>query len=302
MLFSELYGAYYNCVADLLKIAVRRPVTSSDIVRISKAKGFAETALALQRAFREEEYKLIRKDGTTPVTKEPSMPLTTLQKMWLRSVTLDPRFMLFGETIEGLEDVPPLFTSDDYDVYDSYADGDPFTDPSYIENFRRVLDAVRNKKTLEIVSSSGRGRTGRIVFRPDMLEYSEKDDKFRAVGMCADGPRVVNINRIKSIADTDESVTRKPAPYKNDRKVTFTLRDTRNALERVMFHFSHLQKEVKRTGKSTYEVTLCYDKDDETELLIRLLSFGPMIRVTSPDAFIDLMRDRIRKQSVLFEN
>ncbi len=45
-----------------------------------------------------------------------------------------------------------------------------------------------------------------------------------------------------------------------------------------------------------YKVSVTYDKDDETELLIRILSFGPMIRVTGPHDFVNLIKERLRKQ------
>ena len=71
---------------------------------------------------------------------------------------------------------------------------------------------------------------------------------------------------------------------------------TRNALERVLLHFSHLQKETERLDDIHYRVTLCYDKQDETEMVIRVLSFGPMIRVTEPKRFVALLRQRIERQ------
>ncbi len=39
-----------------------------------------------------------------------------------------------------------------------------------------------------------------------------------------------------------------------------------------------------------------YDKDDETEMVIRILSFGPMIKVVQPEHFINLIKERLRKQ------
>ena len=45
-----------------------------------------------------------------------------------------------------------------------------------------------------------------------------------------------------------------------------------------------------------YQIKLWYDKDDETELLIRVLSFGPVLEVVSPDAFINLIKERLSKQ------
>ena len=41
---------------------------------------------------------------------------------------------------------------------------------------------------------------------------------------------------------------------------------------------------------------LFYDESDETEMVIRLLSFGPMIKVIEPLAFKQLIRQRLKKQ------
>lgn len=41
---------------------------------------------------------------------------------------------------------------------------------------------------------------------------------------------------------------------------------------------------------------LFYDESDETEMVIRLLSFGPMIKVIEPLEFKQLIRQRLKKQ------
>ena len=72
--------------------------------------------------------------------------------------------------------------------------------------------------------------------------------------------------------------------------------DERNALERVLMHFAHFEKQVKKIDERKYQVTLYYDKEDETEILIRILSFGPMLRVVKPVAFINLINGRLSNQ------
>ena len=77
------------------------------------------------------------------------------------------------------------------------------------------------------------------------------------------------------------------------------LTDDRNALERVMLHFSHLDRETERIDDSHYMITLYYEREDETELLIRVLSFGPVLKVIFPDDFIKKLCDRLEKQKNL---
>ena len=130
------------------------------------------------------------------------------------------------------------------------------------------------------------------------MEYSEKDDKFRVVGSGGRWATVVNMGRIIWC----HPYTKPYTPNTNTKMgrdketVVFQLTDERNALERALMHFAHFEKQAEKLTDNQYRITVTYDKDDETELLIRVLSFGPMIKVTSPDSFINLIKERLIKQ------
>lgn len=64
-------------------------------------------------------------------------------------------------------------------------------------------------------------------------------------------------------------------------------------------HFAHFEKQVEKVEEEKYRVTINYDKDDETEIVIRILSFGQMVKVVEPNSFIDLIKDRLLKQKVV---
>ena len=66
-----------------------------------------------------------------------------------------------------------------------------------------------------------------------------------------------------------------------------------------MLHFSHLEKKTERIGDNRYRITLRYDKDDETEMLIRIIAFGPVLKVTEPASFIELIKERLIMQKNL---
>jgi predicted DNA-binding transcriptional regulator YafY len=68
----------------------------------------------------------------------------------------------------------------------------------------------------------------------------------------------------------------------------------------MMLHFSHLRKETERTGEALYRMRLWYRPEDETELVIRVLSFGPMVRVIAPEDFRRQVVQRLSKQMELF--
>ena len=83
------------------------------------------------------------------------------------------------------------------------------------------------------------------------------------------------------------------------RSVVFELKDERNALERVLLHFAHFEKTAERIEEDRYLITIRYDKEDETEMVIRVLSFGPMIKVIAPTHFIHLIKQRLIDQKKL---
>lgn len=296
MLFHEVFGSYYDTVATVLREAVNGTLTQKRLTELVRRKAFSESLLTIPEGLRGERWRLMHADLTTPIREAPTMPLTELQKRWLKALLLDARIRLFSPDTSGLEDVAPLFTPDMIVYYDRYTDGDDYSDPGYIERFGTILEALREKRDLRVCFDSPRRGNTWLVVRPQYLEYSEKDDRFRLVALSRRGRWTINLGRVTHCELTDreaEVVERAPRTA----SITFELNDTRNALERVLLHFSHLQKETERLDENRYRVTLRYDTQDETELVIRILSFGPVIKVTEPQSFIALLRERIERQT-----
>ena len=91
MLFSELYGAYYNTVACIINKAISHPIKSTQIEEIIKEYAFSDSSLEISQAIRKQNWKVLRSDGTTPIKNAPTMPLTILEKRWLKAIKNDPR-------------------------------------------------------------------------------------------------------------------------------------------------------------------------------------------------------------------
>ena len=196
----------------------------------------------------------------------------------------------------GLEDVEPLFTPDMVVYYDRYFPGDSYEDPAYIRHFRTILKALKEGNSLCISYASRHQSQLKIAVTPQYLEYSEKDDRFRLVAAGEKRRYVLNLSRIQECTFARSCETFQL--MEEERKIlVFDLEDRRNALDRVLLHFSHLEKETKRLDHSHYRVTLKYDRTDRTEMVIRILSFGPVIKVTEPDDFVRLIRERIERQA-----
>ena len=297
MLFSEVYGTYYNVIAELLSKAVAGELTQQTMLDIVLEKGFEESVLTIPEAIESGTWPLIKKDYTTPLAHSPVMPLTTLQKRWMKALLADPRIRLFDPPAEGLEDVEPLYPPDTFVYYDRYNDGDPFDDPGYIKRFRCILSAIRHKRWLRVWFTGHNGKSHCWKCIPYKLEYSSKDDKFRLISANKREPLSINLARITKCYMLEPYTEEEYQPRTMKQRILqLELKDERNALERAMLHFSHLNKETERIGENLYKITLFYEREDETELLIRVLSFGPVLRVVYPEDFIEKLVHRLEKQ------
>ena len=224
--------------------------------------------------------------------------MTDTEKRWLRAVLNDSRVKLFDVDIKGLENIKPLYGQDMFVYFDRYNDGDPYDDERYVRNFKTVLKALREKCKVAV---KFRGRTGKVHNKsviPYNIEYSPQDDKFRLQAYARHTQWTINIARIEDCKLGEKF--EKTVPYKvKKEKLIIELTDERNALERAMLHFSHLEKKTEKISDDKYKITLYYDKDDETELLIRVLAFGPVMKVTEPEAFIEQIKKRLEMQDKL---
>lgn len=297
MIFSELYSVYYNTVAAILTRLQEGNADRASLERIVREKAFAESGMSLVPALLDGSWQLMTPDLKTPIRHRPTMPLTELERRFLKSVSLDRRVRLFGFDFSFLDDVTPLFTEADYTVYDRYHDGDPFEDEGYIRRFRLILGAIRDKKQIKFDMISSKGRQVFVRCYPVRLEYSEKDDKFRLLTGSGSFVSTVNLSRILSCSlyQGDKVLPRREPPARY-RTLTLKVTNERNALERVMLHFAHFEKEVEKLSRKEYRVILRYDYGDESEMVIRVLSFGPLVEVTAPDEFRELIIDKLKKQ------
>lgn len=297
MIFNEIYSAYYNAVAKIITQIIGGNTDEKDLNQIVCEYAFGESMLTVLPSLKNGKWQLVRADMTTPIKHKPTMPLTLIQKQWLKAISLDPRIRLFGVNFSGLDDVEPLFTSADYVVYDKYGDGDPYEDEGYIERFSTILSALKDKQPLKIKTVNRNGRLISMTVIPERLEYSEKDDKFRLVSSGCRYGGTVNLARMVYCEKcSDVGFIPKPAAAPMKRSVTLRIYDDRNALERTMLHFAHFEKQAERIDNKHYLVRIQYDKDDETEIVIRILSFGPMVEVIEPDGFRKLIIERLQRQ------
>lgn len=329
--FEEIYGSYFQAVRKILLEAGKAPITIKEMEEICRRYASPESALAIvpkltkgtwSPLLEEQEKHLfssaLRRPENLSADGFLKVPLTKMQKSWLKALLPDPRFRLFfrekdfDALKEELSEQEPLFHKDDFYYFDRFADGDPYEAPWYITNFQTVLKAMICKCPVFLAYQSGKGTERTLELLPCRLQYSPKDDKFRLLGvsqskgkLCA--PYILNLARIRACR-----LSRNPVPAGFDwdfskfqkeaaEPVRIRISRERNALERCMLHFANYEKQtVYEPETDTWLCSIYCDPADETELLIELLSFGPVIRILGPDAFLSQVRERVRRQHALF--
>lgn len=322
-LFSEIYNCYYQVVDRILKEASDSPLRQLDMALLADEYGYGESALTIIPHLINGEWNLVIRDGclySSKIDNLQVLPMTNLQKAWLKSLLLDPRLQLFLTdsqlTImeEYLRDIQPLYSISDFLYFDQYADGDAVTSMYYREHFQTILRAIKSKQTLTISYFSAKGNETQRTYLPCRMEYSEKDHKFRVFMLFKPKEKdwqfeTLNAGRIMRIKETgfyvqeeinidiyiERSVCSEP--------ILLEISNERNALERTMLHFSCYEKRMERLGDSgKYLCSLFYRKNDETELLIQVLSFGPVIKVLGPEGFLQQVQYRVRRQARLLQD
>ena len=183
------------------------------------------------------------------------------------------------------------------------AESDPYEDVHYIQHFRLALCAIKQKQPLRASYRSGKGGRSTLEFVPEEMLYSAKDDKFRVVGtkISAMQPQIITLNmaRIDELCHSPRRLPKDASPKEipEKRSVKIAIYGQRNALERCMIQFASYDKQtIYDEGKGCYLCDIFYDAMEETELLIRILSFGQVVQVLEPQAMIAQMRERVAQQ------
>lgn len=88
-------------------------------------------------------------------------------------------------------------------------------------------------------------------------------------------------------------------PVERLSEMTLEITKERNALERCMIQFAHFEKRTDYDASTDrYTCVIRYNIMDESELVIRVLSFGPTVKVLGPARFLQQIQQRVEKQGL----
>lgn len=314
-LFSEIYNCYFQVVKSLIE--QKNVISKNELEYRIKDIGFQESILYLLPKLLTDEWGFFMPDGDymkSRLSTDFFVPLSNLQKSYIKTILQDEKIRLFlsdaqiDELNLALADFEPLYTPDTIYYYDRYADKDDYSKPEYRKNFQTILEAIDSHRYIDITYQPQRNRSKTHRCMPCRIEYSIKNDRFRLLAIdthTARNPKIIqlNLNRMTSVTPTDITVEKIPdinhvirrSYYKEP--VQIIIKNERNALERAMLQFANYDKHTRKIADNTYECLIYYNKNMETELLIEILSFGPMIKVIGNESFLKQLNDRLRRQA-----
>ncbi len=305
--FSEIYGAYYRIVE---KILAKPKLTLKDIQAIITENAFDETGLYIDINILKNDWGLLKPnpDNTfSPITKNiPPKILTNLQKSYIKAKLADPRSHLFLDQqthknlSQKLADTQPLYQSQNFHFFDVFEGGDSI-DQNYIDNFNIILNSIKQKRIIKINYSTPKSGEMYGKFLPYKIQFSPKNNIMRLICFRLKNNQIekqntINISRIILAEQADEFINynENELPFEKYKQVELEVSYQRNGIERFMNEFAPYRK--KSEYNSGYcKVILDYNKSDETELLIRILSFGTVIKIISPE-MREKAKERIEKQ------
>lgn len=321
ILFSKIYSCYYQIVTHILSLALEQgTITYHEINEIIDLFGFKESSLYLLPKLTSKEWSFLHEtqDGvySSNIRNRIKAPLSGLQKSFMKTMLQDPKILLFLSHEEQqvfeeqLRDIKPLFLLDDIYYFDQCRDGDPFESFHYQNNFKMVLKAIKKGEILTITYNNKALTQYDLI--PFQIQYSLKDNKFRVdcaivYQQCIRHGITMDMGNIQSCRISnitvalEDYIDQLKLEQRAEEPIIIEISGERNSLERCMMHFASYQKRTEYNEKNkTYICTIYYEKRDEEELLVQVLSFGPVIRVLGSRAFLNKVKERVNRQHELF--
>lgn len=182
-----------------------------------------------------------------------------------------------------------------------------------------LLEGIYDQKTVNIKYHTMKNRVMIGEFRPIVLEFSKRNNRFQGFFQECGSNRIytMNVSRIETVDETDTSFDYTSAEQallafreENTTSVTVEFYDVRNIADRILTEFSPWKKLCSyNCTTELYTLTIFYQKQDEVDLVVRLLGYGGNIRFTDKEHPIfkeiqsrmnrqmDLIRERRSAQS-----
>ncbi len=325
LVFCELFSAPFRELGQLLISLLRDPqnvsedrikkmkeayagsfaAVESEKKRKDQAEGFIRTFLDFRGGRASSIFTLT--EGQTVRRPADLLPITSIEAQWLGNILRHPLAKGFLEDAEIYGLLERLGEMDLFDIneivlYDQFTDVEEFYRQSDFGAALRMLrKAIRENRKVKIAYQSQYGRKSNYICSPVYLEYSRRDNRFRIQAVSGENAmKTFNLERIQNVTEMEETFDRAAAERvienhakENECELVVFFNGTKNIPDRILTEFSCFRKKCVKWGSERYRMTLYYDRQDEREILVRLLGYGAMINVFNDTG--DVRRELIER-------
>lgn len=349
-LFNEIFSVYYYMIAEVIlqccSIYKGQYVSEKNINDIVKTvQGWFEQKKGIKTdTLLKEEIKWLIQNNAFGKSKVKSgaaeirfkyecdsalefyrniLPLTRLEIRWLKTILDDPQIKCFlsekeSNTVKELLDqkypdieklpMDKIIFYDRHSVFPEIKDAEGRWIPL-------ITKAIYKEELLDLSYTTRSGSELFGKFKPIVLEFSKRNDKFQACFQSCRNNRFyyINIAQINNITMSHERFDYYEAlglyeryRKENERSVKIEFYNIRNRTDRLLTEFSPWKKYCTYNADTgVYSLEIFYQKTDEAELIVRLMSHGAGIHFVDKNhnipreilARLQRQRDMIREQN-----
>lgn len=309
-IFHEIYGSYYGAISNILRaLCHKKSLSVQEMDQIITKKAFRDSSYLLLQAIDLGRYAwVLHKDiydnsYRTSLGNSLQLPLTLLEKQWLKTIYMDPRVQLFTDSIpEFLRDIEPLYMAEDLYICGQYGAGDDYESREYKKHFRVILQALRYGYCLGIRYHSANNEIFEEETLPIRLQYSLKENIFRLFAISNDKQRIYNLNRIEECYLGDKYKNTNGLITFDEMHVDIVLSNDRGTLERLLLYFSNYKRETSKLDDDTFLIRIFFPQADMNEILVNILSFTPMAKIIGPALMKEAFLKKINQQKQIFKS
>lgn len=318
-LFSEVYSCYYTAMGKIINESLGGEISEETVRDIIKTFAFEESDIFIIPKLESKSWNFFDEENKCKIKNNTDMPLTKIQKMWLCAIFNDEKINLFFDEKEVVKikkyfednNIEPMFRQNDFYYFDQFRLGDDYSDKRYREHFKKLVDAVKSKQILNISYSNRKDKEINKEFLVLKIEYSKKNNRHRVYCAQIQDKRrknyyLLNVARIIEISNSEneynEYISFEKYAENNlaNEPIVLEISNERDALERCMVQFANFNKRTEYNEETKkYLCYIYYNKDLETELLIQVMSFVPLVKVLGHSKFLELFMERVRMQKKL---
>lgn len=244
------------------------------------------------------------------------VPLSIIELRWLKTIIQDKKIRLFMSDSE-IAVISALLKRYASTIFPLPMEKVKFFDRFHFPEksprhkttiITTLLESIYDQKTVYIKYHTMKNKVIIGEFKPIVLEFSKRNNRFQGFFQECNSNRIytMNISRIETANETETSFDYASAEdaligFRKTTSVTVEFYDIHNTADRILTEFSPWKKHCTYDSKTNlYTLTIFYQKQDEVDIVVRLLGYGGNLRfIEKENPIYKEIRSRMDRQMEL---